>query len=103
MNYVISEVKKTAKLARKINTGKFDCTVSVFKMSIVIVVRLFRSFLFCPMFSASSSYSMHGNRFIACHNFTPNRTAYPKKLNMAYGQICHAKFIMQLIAMPFNF
>lgn len=67
---------KTAKLARLKNTGKFGCTVSVFNMSVMIVVRLFRSFSCCSMCSASSSYAMHGNNLIACHNPTPNRTAY---------------------------
>ena len=72
-----SQKTKTAKLARLKNTGKFGYTVSVFNMSVVIVVRLFRSFSFCSVCSASSSYAMHGNNLIACHNLTPNRTAYP--------------------------
>ena len=70
---------KTAKLARSKNTGKFGCTVSVFNISVVIVVRLFRSFSFCLVCSASSSYAMHGNNLVACHNPTPNRTAYPNE------------------------
>lgn len=70
---------KTAKLARLKNTGKFGCTVSVFNMSVVIVVRLFRSFSFCLVCSASSSYAMYGNNLVACHNPTPNRTAYPNE------------------------
>ena len=70
---------KTAKLARLKNTGKFGCTVSVFNISVVIVVRLFRSFSFCLVCSASSSYAMHGNNLVACHNPTPNRTAYPNE------------------------
>ena len=90
---------KTAKLARLKNTGKFGCTVSVFNMSVVIVVRLFRSFSFCSMCSASPSYAMHGNNLIACHNLTPNRTAYPLKVGKQFykGQICHATLIMKII------
>ena len=70
---------KTAKPARLKNTGKFSCTVSVSNISVVIVVRLFRSFSFCLVCSASSSYAMHGNNLVACHNPTPNRTAYPNE------------------------
>ena len=70
---------KTAKLARSKNTGKFGCTANVFNISVVIVARLFRSFSFCLVCSASSSYAMHGNNLVACHNPTPNRTAYPNE------------------------
>ena len=38
-NFVVFTIK-AAKLARLKNTGKFGCTVSVFNMSVVIVVRL---------------------------------------------------------------
>ena len=51
--------------------------VSGVNISVVIVVRLFMSFSFCPMRSMFSSFAMHGNNLIACHNLTPNRTAYP--------------------------
>lgn len=76
---------KTAKLARLKNTGKLGCTVSVFNMSVVIVVRLLRGFTPCTMFVALSSSYVYGNASVACHNFTtPNRTAYP-----ANSRICH--------------
>ena len=69
---------KTAKLARYKNTGKFGCTVSVFNMSVVIVVRLFLSFTTCTMSVALSSSYMYDNASVACHNFTTsNRTVYP--------------------------
>ena len=49
---------KTAKLARYKSTGKFGCTVSVFILSVMIVVRVFGGFLFYSVLFCSSAYAM---------------------------------------------
>ena len=59
---------KTTKLARLRNTGKFGCTVSVFIVSVVIVVRLFGGFLFSSVPFCSSAYAMHGDTVTEYHN-----------------------------------
>lgn len=59
---------KTTKLARLRNTGKFGCTVSVFIVSVVIVVRLFGDFLFSSVPFCSSAYAMHGDTVTEYHN-----------------------------------
>ncbi len=59
---------KTAKLARLNSTGKFGCTVSVFIVSVVIVVRLLGGFLFSSVPFCSSAYAMHGDTVTEYHN-----------------------------------
>ena len=88
---------KTAKLTRLKITGKFGCTVSVFIVSVVIIVRLFGSFASIFSFSASPSSNMNGCIFYDCHNPTPNRTAYPAEKE---GYVLRADMPRQIIAIP---